>query len=53
MPRTCFVVMPFSETYVAVLKKNGRVIEALFKPAIEGAGLGYECRRSAQPAATW
>lgn len=46
MPRTCFVIMPFSTTASCTKEEWTLIYEALFKPAIEGAGLDYECRRS-------
>lgn len=46
MPRTCFVIMPFSGTQSCTSEEWSQVFESLFKSAIEGAGLGYECRRS-------
>ncbi len=46
MPRTCFVIMPFSTTESCSEDEWTLLFEALFKPAIEGAGLDYECRRS-------
>ena len=46
MPRTCFVIMPFSTTASCTEGEWTLIFEALFKPAIEGAGLDYECRRS-------
>lgn len=46
MPRTCFVIMPFSATQSCTEEEWTWIFQNLFKPAIEGAGLGYECRRS-------
>lgn len=46
MPRTCFVIMPFSATTSCTEEEWTLIFEALFEPAIEGAGLDYECRRS-------
>lgn len=46
MPRTCFVIMPFSTTTSCTEEEWALLFEALFKPAIEGADLDYECRRS-------
>ncbi len=46
MPRTCFVIMPFSTTTSCTEEEWTLLFEALFKPAIEGASLDYECRRS-------
>jgi hypothetical protein len=44
--RVCFVIMPFSGTKSCTEQEWTEVFEQVFKPAIEGAGLGYECRRS-------
>jgi hypothetical protein len=38
--------MPFSTTESCTEEDWTLIFEALFKPAIEGAGLDYECRRS-------
>ena len=46
MPRTCFVIMPFSNTVSCTEKEWTWIFENVFKPAVEGAGLDYECRRS-------
>lgn len=46
MPRTCFVIMPFSKTDLCTEEEWTYIFENIFKPAIEGAGLDYECRRS-------
>ena len=46
MPRLCFVLMPFSATASCSEKEWTEVFETVLKPAIEDAGLGYECRRS-------
>lgn len=46
MPRTCFVIMPFSSTESCTEAEWTRIYEELFKPAVEGAGLDYSCRRS-------
>jgi len=45
-PRICFVIMPFSQTASCTEDEWTKVFETIFKPAIENAGLGYECRRS-------
>jgi hypothetical protein len=45
MPRTCFVIMPFSGTNSCTEGEWTQVFEQVFKPAVEGAGLDYECRR--------
>ncbi len=46
MPRTCFVIMPFSTTDSCSEEDWTLLFEALFKPAVEGGGLDYECYRS-------
>jgi hypothetical protein len=46
MPRTCFVIMPFSATTLCTEDEWTWIFEKVFKPAVEGAGLDYECRRS-------
>lgn len=46
MPRTCFVIMPFSTTSSCTEEEWTLIFEEFFKPAIEGAGLDYECHRS-------
>jgi hypothetical protein len=46
MPRTCFVIMPFSDSLSCAESEWTLLFESLFKPAIESAGLDYECRRS-------
>jgi hypothetical protein len=46
MPRTCFVIMPFSATTSCTEEEWTEIFDKVFKPAVEGAGLGYECRRS-------
>jgi len=46
MPRTCFVIMPFSSTESCTEGEWDWIFENMFKPAVEGAGLEYECRRS-------
>ena len=47
MPRLCFVIMPFSATQSCSEEEWTRIFETLLKPAVEGAGLDYECKRSA------
>ena len=49
MPRICFVIMPFSTTASCTGENWTCIFESLFKPAIEEAGLDYECRRSIAP----
>jgi hypothetical protein len=44
--RVCFVIMPFSSTRSCTEQEWTQIFEEVFRPAIEGAGLGYECRRS-------
>jgi len=44
--RLCYVIMPFSGTKSCSEDQWTRIFEDLIKPAVEGAGLGYECRRS-------
>src|SRR3954470_13379438 len=46
MPRTCFVIMPFSGTDSCTETEWTSIFETLIKPAVESAGLEYECRRS-------
>lgn len=46
MPRTCFVIMPFSSTESCTEGEWDWIFENMFKPAVEGAGLEYKCRRS-------
>ena len=46
MPRTCFVIMPFSTTESCSEQDWTHIFENVLKPSIEGAGLDYECRRS-------
>lgn len=46
MTRLCFVIMPFSGTNSCTEDEWREIFENLFRPAVEEAGLGYECRRS-------
>ena len=46
MPRICYVIMPFSDTKSCNEEEWTHIFRNVFKPAIEGAGLDYECRRS-------
>lgn len=46
MPRTCFVIMPFSTTASCTKEEWTWIFKNVFKPAVEGAGLDYGCRRS-------
>ncbi len=45
--RICFVIMPFSKTQTCTEAEWTAVFTDVIKPAVENAGLGYECRRSA------
>ena len=44
--KLCYVIMPFSKTKACTEEEWTEVFEAVIKPAIEGAGLGYRCLRS-------
>ena len=44
--RVCFVIMPFSETKSCTEQEWTYIFDTVLKPAVEGAGLGYECHRS-------
>lgn len=46
MPRMCYVIMPFSATESCTEEEWTQIYEDLFKPAVEEAGLEYQCRRS-------
>lgn len=46
MPRICFVIMPFSHTASGTEEEWTELFESVLRPAIEGSGLDYECRRS-------
>ena len=46
MPRTCYVIMPFSKTASCSTKNWTWIYENLFKKAVEESGLDYECKRS-------
>lgn len=46
MSRTCFVIMPFSSTDTCTEEEWTWIFENVLKPAVEDAGLDYECRRS-------
>jgi hypothetical protein len=46
MPRDCFVIMPFSNTASCTEDEWTEIFEKFLKPAVEGAGLDYVCRRS-------
>jgi hypothetical protein len=45
-PSLCFVIMPFSKTESCSARQWSSIFKTLIKPAVEGAGLGYECVRS-------
>jgi len=44
--KLCYVIMPFSKTKACAEEEWTDIFDALIKPAVEGAGLGYSCRRS-------
>ncbi|MBN2287094.1 MAG: response regulator [Tissierellales bacterium] len=44
--RQCFVIMPFSKTKSCRAEEWTDIYCNLIKPAVEGAGFNYECRRS-------
>ena len=46
MPRVCFIIMPFSDTDSCTEQEWTQIFEDVFRPAVENAGLDYECRRS-------
>jgi hypothetical protein len=46
MPRTCFVIMPFSSTVSCTSEEWTEIFEYVFKPAVEGSGRDYMCKRS-------
>lgn len=46
-PRTCFVIMPFSATATCTEDEWTEFFETVLRPAVEEAGLNYECHRSA------
>ncbi len=46
MPRTCFVIMPFSKTESCSTKEWTWIFENVIKKAVEESGLDYECKRS-------
>lgn len=45
--RLCFVIMPFSGTKSCKKAEWTRIFDNLLKPAVENAGLNYQCHRSA------
>jgi CheY-like chemotaxis protein len=44
--RQCFVIMPFSKTKSCRSEDYSEIFNNIIKPAVEGAGFNYECRRS-------
>ncbi len=44
--RQCFVIMPFSKTKSCRSEDWTEIYSNVIKPAVEGAGFNYECRRS-------
>src|SRR5581483_9402517 len=44
--KLCFVIMPFSKTKSCTEGEWTSFFEGVIRPSVEGAGLGYECRRS-------
>lgn len=44
--KLCYVIMPFSKTRSCTEDEWTAVFEELIRPAVENAGLGYQCRRS-------
>ena len=44
--KLCYVIMPFSKTKTCTEDEWTDIFKAIIKPAVEGAGLGYSCRRS-------
>jgi len=44
--KICYVIMPFSKTEKCTEEEWTEIFEAIIKPAVEGAGLGYHCLRS-------
>ncbi len=44
--RQCFVIMPFSKTKSCRAEDWKEIFENAIKPAVEGAGLNFECKRS-------
>jgi len=46
MTKLCYVIMPFSKTKACTEEEWTDIFDAVIKPAVEGAGLGYSCRRS-------
>ena len=44
--RVCFVIMPFGRTTTCSETEWTEIFDEVFKPSVEGANLGYICRRS-------
>ena len=44
--KLCYVIMPFSKTKTCSEDEWTDIFQAIIKPAVEGAGLGYRCLRS-------
>jgi CheY-like chemotaxis protein len=44
--KTCFVIMPFSSSKSCKEEEWTEIFNEHIKPAVEGAGFGYKCRRS-------
>jgi ActR/RegA family two-component response regulator len=44
--RSCFVIMPFSKTKTCRAEEWTEIYENIIKPAVEGSGFDYRCRRS-------
>lgn len=44
--KLCYVIMPFSKTKICTEEEWTEIFDKIFKPAVEGAGRGYQCLRS-------
>jgi hypothetical protein len=44
--KTCFVIMPFSETVTCTKNRWTSIYENMIKPAVTGSKLGFTCERS-------
>jgi hypothetical protein len=44
--KTCFVIMPFSETATCTKNRWTSIYENMIKPAVTGSKLGFTCERS-------
>ncbi len=44
--KLCYVIMPFSKTKTCTQDEWTDIFESIIKPAVEAAGLGYQCLRS-------